>query len=65
MPVHDWTRVEAGIFHDFHTAWIPELRRALNGSLRQRAAGADLSGGRWGMPAFWRDVLEGRDPLAG
>ncbi len=30
MPVHDWTRVEAGIFHDFHTAWIPELRKTLN-----------------------------------
>lgn len=33
MPVHDWTSVEAGIFHAFHVAWIPELQRALNGSL--------------------------------
>ena len=30
MPVHDWTRVDAGIFHDFHTAWITELRNVLN-----------------------------------
>jgi hypothetical protein len=30
MPVHDWTRVEAGIFHDFHTVWIGEIRSALN-----------------------------------
>ena len=30
MPVHDWTRVEDGIFHDFHPAWISELRKALN-----------------------------------
>lgn len=30
MPVHDWTRVEAGIFHDFHHAWIEEIKRALN-----------------------------------
>lgn len=30
MPVHDWTRVEAGIFHDFHTAWIAWIRSALN-----------------------------------
>jgi hypothetical protein len=30
MPVHDWTKVEAGIFHDFHTAWIIEIRNALN-----------------------------------
>src|SRR5579872_4893945 len=27
MPVHDWTRVEAGIFHAFHVAWVPELQR--------------------------------------
>ncbi|PWU08311.1 MAG: DUF4058 domain-containing protein [Verrucomicrobia bacterium] len=33
MPVHDWTRVTAGTFHDFHLAWIAELRRALNGGL--------------------------------
>ena len=30
MPVHDWTRVDAGIFHDFHNAWITFLRDALN-----------------------------------
>ena len=33
MPAHDWTRVDAGIFHDFHVAWISELRRALNSGL--------------------------------
>jgi hypothetical protein len=33
MPVHDWTRVEAGIFHDFHHAWIEEIKRALNAGL--------------------------------
>lgn len=30
MPTHDWTRVEAGIFHDFHSAWITHLKEALN-----------------------------------
>lgn len=30
MPVHDWTRVSAGIFHDFHHSWIEEIKRALN-----------------------------------
>jgi hypothetical protein len=30
MPIHDWKRVEAGIFHDFHHAWIEEIKRALN-----------------------------------
>lgn len=33
MPVHDWTRVEAGIFHDFHHTWITALKRALNRGL--------------------------------
>ena len=33
MPIHDWTKVEAGIFHDFHLSWIGELKRALNAGL--------------------------------
>ena len=33
MPVHDWTRVDAGIFHAFHHGWITELARALNRGL--------------------------------
>jgi hypothetical protein len=33
MPIHDWTKVKAGIFHDFHHAWISELRNVLNGGL--------------------------------
>src|SRR5262245_48583366 len=33
MPVHDWTRVDDGTFHDFHHSWIEEIRRALNGGL--------------------------------
>jgi hypothetical protein len=30
MPVHDWTRVDAGLFHDFHQSWTIALRDALN-----------------------------------
>jgi hypothetical protein len=33
MPVHDWTRVNAGIFHDFHTVWLVEIRNRLNAGL--------------------------------
>ncbi len=33
MPIHDWTRVDAGIFHDFHHSWIEEIKRALNRGL--------------------------------
>jgi len=33
MPIHDWTRVTAGTWHDFHLAWIAEIRNALNAGL--------------------------------
>src|SRR5205814_4676741 len=36
MPMHDWTRVQAGIFHDFHHAWIEEIKRALNSGVLPR-----------------------------
>lgn len=30
MPAHDWTQVDAGIFHAFHHDWITDLARTLN-----------------------------------
>jgi hypothetical protein len=30
MPVHDWTRIDAGLFHAFHHRWIDSLCDALN-----------------------------------
>src|SRR5262249_18186906 len=30
MQIHDWTRVEASTFHDFHNSWITHLKEALN-----------------------------------
>jgi hypothetical protein len=30
MPIHDWTRVDAGLFHAFHQRWISALCDALN-----------------------------------
>ena len=30
MAIHDWTRVDGGTWHDFHYAWIAEIRRSLN-----------------------------------
>jgi hypothetical protein len=37
MPMHDWTRVDAGIFHAFHHDWITELARTLNRGLLPEA----------------------------
>ena len=36
MPVHDWTRVSPGTFHDFHGRWITHLSESLNAGLLQR-----------------------------
>lgn len=30
MPIHDWTRVQSGLFHHFHQDWSIEIARALN-----------------------------------
>jgi hypothetical protein len=33
MPVHDWSRVDANLFHDFHQTWSVNIRNALNAGL--------------------------------
>lgn len=30
MAIHDWPRVDAGLFHDFHQSWSVALRNGLN-----------------------------------
>lgn len=54
MPIHDWTRVKAGIFHDFHHEWISTIKRALNAGIlpgNHYAMAEQLAGG------FGPDVL--------
>jgi hypothetical protein len=36
MPVHDWTRVSAETFPDFHYSWVLEIKRALMRGLLPR-----------------------------
>ena len=33
MPVHDWTRIYAGAFHDFHHEWLSTVKWALANGL--------------------------------
>lgn len=33
MPIHDWTRVPSGLYHDFHQVWTIAVRNALNTGL--------------------------------
>jgi Protein of unknown function (DUF4058) len=58
MPMHDWTRVEAGIFHAFHHRWISALSDVLNTGL--------LPGDYYALPeqqaaGFGPDVLTLQD----
>lgn len=33
MPMHDWTRMQAGDYHHFHQRWIQDIAAALNGGM--------------------------------
>lgn len=33
MPIHDWTKVEAGLFHAFHQSWSVSLQNRLNAGI--------------------------------
>ena len=61
MPIHDWSRVEAGMFHHFHHSWIEELQRVLNGRVlppNYYALAEQFAGG------FGPDVLTLQGPSA-
>lgn len=33
MPIHDWTRVPAGLFHHFQQSWSIRIADALNAGI--------------------------------
>jgi hypothetical protein len=33
MPIHDWARVDANLFHDFHQSWTIAICNALNAGI--------------------------------
>lgn len=33
MPMHDWSRVDHNLYHDFHQAWAMSIRNALNAGI--------------------------------
>src|SRR5277367_5594404 len=55
MPMHDWTLVSDGTFHDFHYSWVLEIKRALKRGLLPKGyyVMAEQFGGDLGAP----DVL--------
>lgn len=61
MPMHDWTRVEAGVYHMFHGAWLYAISHRLNDGL--------LPNGLYAMPEqragiYETDVLTLQAPVA-
>jgi hypothetical protein len=40
MPLHDWTRVPSGLFHDFHQTWSIHIKAALNSGLLPKGLSA-------------------------
>lgn len=40
MPIHDWTKVPAGLFHDFHQSWSIRIKDALNAGLLPKGVSA-------------------------
>ena len=40
MPIHDWTRVPPGLFHDFHQTWTVAIKNALNRGLLPKGLSA-------------------------
>jgi hypothetical protein len=53
MPIHDWTRVNAGVFHHFHQRWIGAITDVLNQRPEETYRLAFES-----VPKRWRSIIE-------
>jgi len=51
MPMHDWSRVQSGIYHNFHYRWIASIMDRLNGGLLPK-----------GMIAMAEQIIGGPEP---
>ena len=40
MPLHDWSRVPAGLFHDFHQTWAIQIKLGLNAGILPKGLSA-------------------------
>jgi hypothetical protein len=64
MPIHEWSRVDAGIFHDFHHAWIEEIKRSLNSGVLppDHYAMAEQHASHFGPDVLTLQFRSGGDP---
>lgn len=67
MPVHDWTQVSDGTFHDFHYSWVLEIKRALKRGLLPDGyyVMAEQLGGDLGAPDVLTLQAASRKPESG
>jgi hypothetical protein len=40
MPLHDWTKVDSGMYHDFHQSWSIRIKDVLNSGLLPKGVSA-------------------------
>ena len=40
MPLHDWSRIPAGLFHDFQQTWSIQIKLALNAGILPKGLSA-------------------------
>ena len=40
MPIHDWSRIPSGLFHDFHQTWSIQIKVALNNGILPKGVSA-------------------------
>ena len=67
MPLHDWTRVPAGLFHHFHQFWAVEICRKLNRGRLPPGLSALVEPALFEISyaLFGRSAREGRTAVAG
>ena len=64
MPIHDWSRVDANLFHDFHQSWTVELCRQLNAGLLPPGYSALVEPSGGALPGVERIIRTKADDLA-
>jgi hypothetical protein len=40
MPIHNWSPMPAGLFHDFHQTWSIQIKIALNSGILPKGVSA-------------------------
>ena len=59
MPIHDWSRVPSGLFHDFHQSWSIRIKDALNSGRLPKGLRPSLNSGLGRRnPMSWRSRFD-------